>query len=410
MNLREDIRFKNGKFKILQISDLQDTKATDVDTLRFVDAALNQLKPDLIVFTGDQLDVAGFWYIGNNENNVRRAIKSLFSSVERSGIPFLLTFGNHDRQVGIPNEGQAKIYSEFSNCVCFDDVFDGRPDCGTFNLPIYSSDGSHAAMNVYLFDTHSNVGPGKYTPINDRQLDWYKQTAETLAAENGGKVPSIVFQHIPPNAIYELLCEVPKGSKNAHPAFGERKGKYYILGDKITHHGDYGETPSVTDVDGKEFRAFQEQGDVFAIYCGHDHYNSFIGRVDDIDIGCCAGAGYSTYGLRERQMRLFEFDENCVENYKTEIIKYSDVCTNRLAKPVKNLVYSNAPSCPSATPKYILKALSYISSIVFTLAVLYILISPTLVNVFLATVTTASVIYVAFSLLYSVIIRNKLLQ
>ncbi|MDD6276006.1 MAG: metallophosphoesterase family protein [Clostridia bacterium] len=410
MNLKKDIKFRNGKFKILQISDLQDTKSTDVDTIRFLNSALEKLKPDLVVFTGDQLDVAGLWNIGNREDNVCRAIKGLFTSVERSGIPFILTFGNHDRQTGIPNEKQAEIYSGFSKCICFGGADDGRPDCGTFNLPVYSSDGSRAAMNIYMFDTHSNIAGGKIEPITDGQLEWYRRTSETLSEENGGKVPSIVFQHIPPAAIYDMMREVPKGTPKSHPAFGSRKGKFYALGDKVTYSGDYGETPSVTDTDGREFGAFKEQGDVFAVFCGHDHYNSFVGKVDGIDIGYCPGAGYSTYGLKERQIRLFEFDENDVENYATKIVKYSDVCKSRLAKPVKNLVYSNAPSCPAAAPKYIIKGLSFIASLAFTLAVFYILVSPTLVNVFLATVTTASLIYIVFSLVYGAVVRNRLLR
>lgn len=410
--MKKDIKFREGKFRVLQISDLQDTKATDVDTIRFLDSALKKLKPDLIVFTGDQLDVAGLWAIGNREQNVRRAIKGLFTSVERSGIPFILTFGNHDRQTGITNEKQAEIYAEFSNCICFDSENDGRPDCGTFNLPVYSSDGSRAAMNIYMFDTHSNTNHGntKYEPISNEQLGWYRETSEKLASENGGKVPSIVFQHIPPAEIYKLLKEAPKETKGTHPAFGDRKGKHYALGDGITFAGEYGETPSVTDEDGREVDAFRQQGDVFAVFCGHDHYNSFIGKIDGMDFGYCPGAGYSTYGPKQRQMRLFEFDENDIENYKTRIVKYSDVCEKRLAKPVKNLVYSNAPSCPGAAPKYMLKVLAWISSIVFTLAVLYILVSPTLVNVFLKTVTTVSVIYLAFSIIYGSVVRNKLIN
>ena len=36
---------KNGKFRILQISDLQDTKETAVDTLHFLEAAIPAVKP-----------------------------------------------------------------------------------------------------------------------------------------------------------------------------------------------------------------------------------------------------------------------------------------------------------------------------------------------------------------------------
>ena len=69
----------------------------------------------------------------------------------------MLTFGNHDRETGLPNEEQAKIYAKMKNCICFDDLNDGRPDAGTFNVPIMSSDGSSTAMNIYVFDTGSKT-------------------------------------------------------------------------------------------------------------------------------------------------------------------------------------------------------------------------------------------------------------
>ena len=61
MNLRREIKFKDGHLKIMQISDLQDNRFPCVDTLRFMEAAVGKIKPDLIVFTGDQLDVADLW-------------------------------------------------------------------------------------------------------------------------------------------------------------------------------------------------------------------------------------------------------------------------------------------------------------------------------------------------------------
>ncbi len=118
MSMRKTIKFNNGHLKVLQISDLQDNRFTCVDTLRFMESAVESIKPDLIVFTGDQLDVADFWGKGEKcRRNVEKAINQLFSVFEKFDIPFVLTFGNHDRETGIANEEQAKIvrriYAEF---------------------------------------------------------------------------------------------------------------------------------------------------------------------------------------------------------------------------------------------------------------------------------------------------------
>ena len=61
LSMRKQIKFNNGHLKVLQISDLQDNRFTCVDTLRFMEAAVKKIKPDLIVFTGDQLDVVDLW-------------------------------------------------------------------------------------------------------------------------------------------------------------------------------------------------------------------------------------------------------------------------------------------------------------------------------------------------------------
>ena len=158
LSMRKQIKFNNGHLKVLQISDLQDNRFTCVDTLRFMEAAVKKIKPDLIVFTGDQLDVVDLWGKGERcRKNVEKAINRLFSVFESFDIPFVLTFGNHDRETGLPNDEQAKMYAKMKNCICFDDVNDGRPDAGTFNVPIMSSDGSRTAMNISVFDTGSKT-------------------------------------------------------------------------------------------------------------------------------------------------------------------------------------------------------------------------------------------------------------
>lgn len=367
---------KNGKFRILQISDLQDTKETAVDTLHFLEAAIPAVKPDLIVLTGDQLDVVGYWGNDKNKNqNVRKAIRGIMAPIAESGIPFLVTFGNHDCQTGVSNAQQAEYYKEFKNCICFDDTDDGRPDAGTFNQVIMSSDGTKPALNIYVVDSNSAnpEGGSGYDNVHPNQIQWCKDVCEELKDLNGGKkVPSILFQHIPVCEIYEVLKEVPKGTKDALPAFRGRKGKYFILNDeKVTYRGTYGETPSDPDINGGQFDAALEQGDIFAMYFGHDHYNSFIGKYKGIDLGYCPGAGYNTYGLNPRGMRVFDFDENDVTNYETKVIRVNDFYTPHLYQPVKNFVYINAPANVDAAIPFIAKAVAILAVIIALFVLLW---------------------------------------
>ena len=50
------MRFNSdGKFKIMQITDIQEIPKVSPDTLKLINAALESEKPDLAVFTGDQI-------------------------------------------------------------------------------------------------------------------------------------------------------------------------------------------------------------------------------------------------------------------------------------------------------------------------------------------------------------------
>ena len=50
-----NLQFKNGKFKILQVSDPQDMHYPRRSMLRMLDKAYDTIKPDLVVFTGDNV-------------------------------------------------------------------------------------------------------------------------------------------------------------------------------------------------------------------------------------------------------------------------------------------------------------------------------------------------------------------
>ncbi|MEE1066766.1 MAG: metallophosphoesterase [Acutalibacteraceae bacterium] len=409
MSLKDKIRFKDGKLKVMQISDLQDTKNTSVDTLRFVDDAIAEVKPDLIIITGDQLDVVGLWGKGEKaEKNVAVAIRRLFSAIEKHNVPYVLTFGNHDRETGVSNEFQAKVYASLENCICFDDVNDGRPDVGTFNVPVKSTDGNSIPLNFFVMDTHSKTKGVGFEGVNDAQLDWYRKTGEELKAENGGEiVPSMVFQHIPVSNIMELFEEVPKGTKGSECDFVKDNKRYWILDeDKLFHNYTYGETPSMT-LGTKQFDAMKAQGDVFAMYFGHDHYNSFAGKVDGIDLGYCPGMGYNSYGTKYRAFRVFEFDENDVKNYKTYSLNYKDCCGKMYTAPLKNSLTYWSPCNPSAAGPFAAKILGVAVPSIAALSLTRKYVSKPLVDGLLIATGVAAAVYAPTGIIVNKIMRNK---
>ena len=104
---------KDGLFKIMQITDMQEIPKVSPDTMALLDAAIEDEKPDLVVYTGDQIKGYGVSYKGKGkelENAVAKTINTLLEPVTKRNIPFAVTFGNHDRQVVSPIKTSSTIY------------------------------------------------------------------------------------------------------------------------------------------------------------------------------------------------------------------------------------------------------------------------------------------------------------
>ena len=84
---------------------------------------------------------------------------------------------------------------------------------------------------------------------------------------------------------------------------------------------------SFADVNVGEVDALREAGGYFALFCGHDHKNSFVGHVHGIDLGYAPTCGFECYGpkSRFRGIRLFEFREDNPMAYVTRMLTWGDL-------------------------------------------------------------------------------------
>ncbi len=347
-----ELKFKNGKFRIMQIADVQDTQNTSQATIRFIREALKIAKPDLVVFTGDQVKGYGFYLMGgDNRKKVTECINKFLVPLDETGIPFTFVFGNHDDQAfSISKKEQFDIYKSHENCVAYnaDDRIDGF--CN-HNLEIKDEDGK-TKLNVYLVDSLTATLDGTCDHVHENQLEWYKNTRDRLKEENGNYVPSVVFQHIPVNEIYELLVEVPKGTPNSARGYREWEGKYFSVNPKkvITDDRSFiGETPSVPKENGGQFDVMNEKGDVFLMLFGHDHNNSFIGEHNGMKMGYTQGCGFNVYGPgKKRGVRLIDFDENNPADFKSTTLTVEDLDNFDIGNKLKHGFYTYAPTSVDA--------------------------------------------------------------
>lgn len=126
----------SGKFRVLQFADIQDGPKVSKDTVRLIAAALDASRPDLVVFTGNQ--IAGYdtafaatfrkrrWtahanvradQLEHTRAMVRDQIAAFVQPLVDRGIPFAVTYGNHDFQCGLSNAQLDAIYREFPGCL-----------------------------------------------------------------------------------------------------------------------------------------------------------------------------------------------------------------------------------------------------------------------------------------------------
>ena len=421
------LRFnEDGTFRVLQMADIQDKPEVNQDTIRLIEAAIRESKPDLVVLTGDQIRGYDPAYISTflrrrgeqpgarvrliteieaklygvkrqypkadeladrladrleehghtppallteteqpsidalmdeTAGKVRQTLEAFLRPIVDAGVPFAVTYGNHDFQCGILVDAQDDMYREFPGCMNPDTR--ATPDAlavepGTFALPIEASDGSgRAAMAVMMVNSGDYAGTPEENDAeypayaaNSRGLDladadgygtpspeaiaWLGGVQQELAARNGDgrPVPAIAFQHIPPQEFYDCLTEVPAWTPNAVEGARTHAGRCYVLNESLCRAGSYlGEAIACPDDNVGQVETMRDAGGYFALFCGHDHKNAFVGHVHGMDLGYAPTCGFESYGpkSRLRGVRLFEFHESDPSAYETRMLTWGDL-------------------------------------------------------------------------------------
>lgn len=238
------LRFKKGLFKIVQITDLHyklGVKASE-QGLACVREMVETEKPDLVVVTGDII------YSAPADSTLSVVLKTF----AKLGVPFCMTFGNHDYDFKTPAVALYNQMQKTPNCVM--PVLQGKNT--DYSLPILSSNGKRTAAVLYCIDTHNKPaigGIGGYQWISHNQITWYRQRSMVYKQKNGGRpVPSLAFLHIP-------LPEFNYATANTQcPMYGSRLEKAY--------------SPSINS---GMFASIKEMGDIMGVFCGHDHDNDY---------------------------------------------------------------------------------------------------------------------------------------
>ncbi|KAK3675371.1 hypothetical protein LTR78_004881 [Recurvomyces mirabilis] len=288
---------KDGKFKILQISDAHLSTGTgkcrdaigadhqpitnceaDPHTLDFLDRILDDEKPDLVILSGDQVE-------GPSAPDTQTTIYKFAAPLIERQIPFACIFGNHDDEgpVALSRKAQMDLLQTlpYSLSRPGPEEVDG---VGNYHLEILApSPSQHSALTLYLLDTHSGSPDEKkykgYDWLKPSQIAWFKRTAQSLRKEHAKYSHfhlDMAFIHIP------------------LPEYGLREeGALTVQG------GEWREGVTAPGYNSGFYDALVEEG-VVAVGCGHDHVNDYCALKNHVSTMPAAGdASPSSLGRRE---------------------------------------------------------------------------------------------------------------
>ena len=318
----------NGKLKILHITDTHLKLNHNFDpTIRLVERACDAEKPDIVMLTGDIV------FNCENAEDTKKMINALMNIFDSRGIPVAVTFGNHDSEQGaMTREELMAYYNTFSCSVSVDDG-EALSGCGTYNIPVLSSDGKKVNFNLWVFDSGDYDEEGRYSCVKPDQIEWYKQTSDKLKAQNNGEsVNSLVFQHIIVGEIYDALKKTDSWKSYSYKHL-YNEGEYYMFDPDRVNYGTIRETPCPGYENFGQFDAMVEQGDVLAMFTGHDHTNAFGVEYKNIDIVNSLSTRYiSLFHSTQCGYRVIEVDENDTSTYETRIERIFDIYDSETTK------------------------------------------------------------------------------
>lgn len=287
------LNFHDGKFKIVQITDLhwiesESYKLKNDSTCNLIREAIHTEHPDIVIITGDVVV----------SSNAKRGWEKLADLFEEEKTPFAVTFGNHDEESDMNNAQILEYLRTFSCNLTYDAGNNDLSGSGNCTLPVLSSDGLSEKWVLYLFDSHNhttNNSFGYYDWIKFDQIEWYRKISDQYTTRNKHILPSMAFFHIP------------------LPEYKSEGSSCVVLGEKR-------EDVCASHVNSGLFASFIEKKDVIGVFVGHDHNNDYLVDLNGsilLAYGRKTGYNAAYNETLNRGVRVINLHENeaCFETY-----------------------------------------------------------------------------------------------
>ncbi|THG93934.1 hypothetical protein EW026_g7427 [Hermanssonia centrifuga] len=336
----------DGKFKIMQIADLHFSvnqgvcretiitpcTAADDMSISLLADTLDKEKPDLVVFSGDQLNGQGTSW------DAKSVLAKFARAVTDRQIPWAAIFGNHDDEDGDTRAEQIKYMQGLPYSL----VQAGPKDIhgvGNYLHKVYSADPSKTHILTLYFLDSGAYGDGKwdffniFTPteydwIHQDQIDWFLE--ESYGSQDLGSIwnrddqftpqtrlakpNALMFFHIPLEEAYSMADKDPKSGAFLDLGLHDLEGH----GNSKRQDGFF--QKGLLKAMESDHSSGNNAREVKVVANGHCHVTENCRRVKGI-WNCFGGGGsYSGYGKIgfDRRFRIFDISDfgETIRTYK----------------------------------------------------------------------------------------------
>ena len=268
---------KEGRLKIVQFTDIHWVagKAETAEAAANMNRILDEEKPDIVIYTGDT----------TTGRPATEGLDKAFEPAISRGIPYAVTFGNHDDEQDLTRPQLYDYVKTRQGCL------NAEAEGPDFTITVTPYGGTQPKAVLYVMDSnaYSTINGLKgYGWFRRDQTDWYAARSAGLTRANGGRpLPALAFFHIPLPEYNEAA------SAENNPLVGRR-----------------GERACSPAINTGMFAAMHEAGDVMGTFVGHDHVNNYVTPWHGILL--CYGqftGGRTTYTDGTRGARVIELEE-----------------------------------------------------------------------------------------------------
>lgn len=307
-----EIHYNNeGTFKILQLTDLHlgavPSNESDQKTYEGIEKVIKKETPDLLIFTGDIL----YSLEEHQASNPKESLKHFITFINQFEIPYAYTFGNHDAEEKVTRSELHAVFDKYAKFLINKKHIYTVKDRENYVIELHGSKTKEVKQVFYVIDSgdYSQTDYSYYAWVLFEQISWLKEKTAFYKRKDGVK-NDLIFQHIPIPEYWLASQNILDGKFNE----AKTTGSFSEINSEAL---DFQHAVFSPEINSGLFLEILLSNQIWGMFVGHDHDNSFDGIYKGIHLVYGQSSGYNTYGNEPKGARVIELKEfeQTVETY-----------------------------------------------------------------------------------------------